>query len=283
MKSIFTSLEKIWNQNKEKFDMLIYIPHGNIDKNFLKQVRETSKINLDNISDELLFKYMYHEADTWVVEVVESMKKYFLDSDFSIWILKVEIPRWYCDLNRPLNIAFSDIFQNFFWEKIYNEALDEVDKIVEKSDFIFQFHSMNSFNPIEKSKIWADFSENFIKNHIKKVYSGSKRECTILTETDKSEYISNKKFDDIFRKKFKENNIVLEENTAYQFLDFFPCTKITRENKSSFFEIIKWALATEKTKDKIDTNEIIFDQEKIDFFAKILSEIILEYLKTTKK
>ena len=84
-----TILEQIWNTQKHNFDLLIYVPHHSIDKDFIKKVRETSKISLDYVSDDLLYKYMYHEADTWVVEVLESMKKYLEKSEFSIWILKI--------------------------------------------------------------------------------------------------------------------------------------------------------------------------------------------------
>jgi hypothetical protein len=41
---------------------------------------------------------------------------------------------------------------------------------------------MNGFNPVEKSIFNENANSDFFKNHIKKVYSGSKRECTILTE-----------------------------------------------------------------------------------------------------
>ena len=49
-----TILEKIWNTQKQNFDLLIYVPHQSIDKDFIKKVRETSKISLDYVSDDLL-------------------------------------------------------------------------------------------------------------------------------------------------------------------------------------------------------------------------------------
>lgn len=274
----FTNLKIFWNKNKEKIDFLIYVPHGSIDKNFIKKVKETSKVDIKNISDELLYKYLYHEADTWVNEVINFMEKYFLDSEFSIWVLNVKIPRWFCDLNRPLEIAIPEVFRDKSWEDIYKKAEKEIEEVVEKSDFVFHFHSMNWFNPIEKSVFDENISEDFIKNHIEKIYSGSKRECTILTENENFEYLTNKEFDNIFREKFEEKNIVLEENTAYRLLTHFPCTEIILQKKSSFFEITKTAVASENTKNETDTNKIIFDERKLDFFAKVISEIILKYL-----
>lgn len=273
-----TNFKFFWNKNKEIIDFLIYVPHGSIEKNFIKKVRETSKVDLKNISEDMLYKYLYHEADTWVNEVINFMEKYFLDSKFKIWVLNVEIPRWFCDLNRPLEIAIPEVFRDKTWENIYKKAEKEVEEIIKKSNFIFHFHSMNGFNPIEKSVFNENISENFIKNHIEKIYSGSKRECTILTENEKFEYLTNKEFDDIFKEKFKENNITLEENTAYRLLNYFPCTEIILKNKSSFFEITKLSIATEETKNEFDTNKIIFDEKKLEFFAKIFSEIILKYL-----
>ena len=275
-----TILEKIWNTQKQNFDLLIYVPHNSIDKDFIKKVRETSKISLDSVSDDLLYKYMYHEADTWVIEVLESMKKYLEKSEFSIWILKVEIPRGFCDLNRPLELAIPEVFRDKSWDEIYLKAEKEIENVIQKSDFIFHFHSMNGFNPIEKSIFNENANSDFFKNHIEKVYSGSKRECTILTENIDWEYLTEKKFDKIFKEKFAENNLVLEENTAYRLLDHFPCTNIIRKHKSGFFEITKTAIATEKTKNNFDTNKIIFDEKKVEIYWKVLSEILLKYLKT---
>ena len=125
-----TILEKIWNTQKQNFDLLIYVPHHSIDKDFIKKVRETSKISLDYVSDDLLYKYMYHEADTWVVEVLESMKKYLEKSEFSIWILKVEIPRGFCDLNRPLELAIPEVFRDKSWDEIYLKAEKEIENVI---------------------------------------------------------------------------------------------------------------------------------------------------------
>lgn len=279
-----TTLKIYWNQNKENFDMMIYVPHDSRDKNFIKKVRETSKNPIENISDDLLYRYLYHEADSSVTEIISKMEKYFSEEkNFKIWVLRVEIPRWFCDLNRPLYRAIPNAFRDKFWEDLYEETQKEVFEILEKADFVFQFHSMNSFNPIEKAGIDEEISENFLKHHLEKIYSGTKRECTILTEDENWQYLTDKIFDDIFRKKFAENNVPLEENTAYKLLSDYPCTKITKLKKSSFFEVLKWSVATESTKNEIDTNNIIFDEEKLEFFAKILSEIIFEYLEKTKK
>lgn len=63
------------NQQKERFDVLIYAPHPSINRDFIKKVRETSHRNLDHISDETLYSYLYHEADTGVLEIMESVIK----------------------------------------------------------------------------------------------------------------------------------------------------------------------------------------------------------------
>lgn len=278
------SLKTFWNQNKENFDLMIYVPHDNRDKNFIKNVRETSKVDLENISDELLYNYLYHEADTWVSEIISAMEKYFENKkDFKIWILRVEIPRGFCDLNRPLETAIPNSFRDNFWENFYNETQKEVFEILKKADFVFQFHSMNTFNPIEKAWISNEISEIFLNHHLDKIYSWTKRECTILTNDENWNYLTDKIFDEIFKKKFAENNVVLEENTAYKLLSNYPCTEIIKNQKSSFFEVIKWALATEETKNEINSNKIIFDEKKVEFFAKMISEIIFEYLEKTKK
>lgn len=279
-----TTLKIYWNKNKENFDLIIYVPHDNRDKNFIKNVRETSKNDIKNISDDLLFEYLYHEADSWVSEILSAMEKYFLnEKNFKIWVLRVEIPRGFCDLNRPLERAIPNTFRDKYWEDLYEKTQKEVFEILEKADFVFQFHSMNSFNPIEKAGIDEEISENFLTHHLEKIYCWEKRVCTLLTEDENWEYLTNKIFDEIFRKKFEENNIELKDNNAYRLLSDYPCTKIIKNQKSSFFEVIKWSLATKETENEINTNKIIFDEKKVEFFAKILSEIIFEYLEKTKK
>lgn len=275
--------EVIGKKKIENYDAIIYIPHGSLETDFIEKVRETSQINLDAISNEMLYKYLYHEADTGVYEITDEIKKYFQNSDFSIWILKVEIPRGYCDLNRPLDIAVPKVLQHSFWNNIYKEADEEVRKILKKANFVFQFHSMNSFNPIEKSVFDENVSQDFIQNHIEKVYSGSKRECTLLTETNKGEYITERDFDQILRDTFQKYNITLEENTAYRLLDMFPATEIIRSQKSSIFEVTKWSLATDETKNETDSNNIVFDTEKIKLFWKVFYEILEKYLQKTQK
>lgn len=275
--------ESIWKKHPEVYDAIIYVPHSSLNPKYIKKVRETSKVDLSSISDEILYKYLYHEADTGVMEIVAAMKKHFTDSDYSIGILTVDIPRGFCDLNRVPNVATPEVLEDDFWKKIYTEADIEVMEILKQTEFVFQFHSMNSFNPIEKSVFDDTISEDFIRNHIEKVYSGSKRNCTLLTETDKQEYITDKKFDTIVQDNFKKHNIVLEENTAYRLLDLFPATQIIRNKKSSLFEITKGALATEHTKNEFDSNKIIFDTEKIEFFAQLFSEILQQYFYENNK
>ena len=87
-----------------------------------------------------------------------------------------------------------------------------------------------------------------------------------LIETGRVSVVDRTNFDKIFKEKFAENNLVLEENTAYRLVDHFPCTNIIRKHKSGFFEITKTAIATEKTKNNFDTNKIIFDEKKVEIY-----------------
>lgn len=276
--SKYLSFETIGNPKNNHFDAIIFAPHPSIDTNFIQKVRQTSKKNLDNISDEMLSAFLYHEADTGVNEVIDEMKPYLQKSNFSIGILKVEIPRGFCDLNRPLSRAIPEIFRDNSWEQLYTETSKKINIYLQNTDFVFHFHSMNGFSPVAPSNFDENVSEKSLENHIENIYSGKKRECTILTKTEQWEYITDAKFDEIFRKIFAENQITLEENTAYQFLEDYPCTQITKRIPSWFFELTKNSIATDATSHFFNTNAIIFESEKIQKFAKVLSEILISYL-----
>ncbi len=81
--------------------MLIYIPHGSLNRDFISLVRDTSKVPLDTISDELLYQYLYHECDIGTKEIGHKIIPHFQKSPYSFGILTVNIPRGFCDLNRP--------------------------------------------------------------------------------------------------------------------------------------------------------------------------------------
>lgn len=177
-----TSLTRFGNIKKEKIDFLIYIPHISDDKNFLKIIRETANISLDHISDEFLYRYLRHETDTGMREIANTLTKILKNSEFSFAVLAVEIPRGFCDLNRPLERVFPPILDKNFWSKIYQNATEEIEKILSISDFVFHLHSMNNFDSVEQTTFDENISEAKILHHLEKVYTGRKRECAILTE-----------------------------------------------------------------------------------------------------
>lgn len=219
--------------------MLIYAPHPSINHDFIAKVRETSSEDISQIPDEILAKYLYHEADTGVLQVMNFLKNFLENSPYSIGFLWVDIPRGFCDLNRPIELATPTILEDEFWKNIYKQTTIEAEKYFQKSDFIFHFHSMNSFNPIQKKNFDECVKEGNLEYIYEKMYSGTPRKNTILTENTNGEYLTNKDFDEIFKKNFQKNNENLEENTAYRFVENYPCTEIVRSRPSAFFELTK--------------------------------------------
>lgn len=276
--SPYLIFEKFWNTEKSHLDFLIYAPHPSTNRDFIAKVRETVKVDISHISDEMLAKYLYHEADIGVIETMNFVKKFLANSPYSLGFLWVDIPRGFCDLNRPIELATPKILENNFWENIYTEVISDVEKIFKNADFIFQFHSMNSYNPMEK-KNFDECIQNWNLEYIyERMYNGNLRNYNILTKDVEGKYLTNADFDNIFRKIFVQKNFVLDENVAYQFYENYPHNIIAKNYPSGFFELIKWSIATDETANSIDTNNIIFDEKKLEKMWKILSEIIMEYL-----
>lgn len=167
----FTQFTRFGNTSKSRIDFLIYAPHPSINQNYISHVRTTSSQDLSHISDEIFSQFLFHEADTGVMEVTQALMKYFQDSPYSFAFLFVDIPRAFCDLNRPIELATPKILKHIFWENIYKQATQEIEKIFAQSDFIFQFHSMNSFNPIFKKSFDEAISENNLESIYKQMYS----------------------------------------------------------------------------------------------------------------
>ena len=89
-------------------------------------IRETSKKDISSISDDSLRRYIFHEADTGLREVVSVMMQDFIDSEWSIGILDIAVPRAFCDLNRLRNRACPPILEPEKWLEIYDLIQKEV-------------------------------------------------------------------------------------------------------------------------------------------------------------
>lgn len=163
-------------------DFLIYAPHPSTNRDFIAKVRETAQADISHISDEILAKYLYHEADTGVVETMNFVKKFLANSPYSLAFLWIDIPRGFCDLNRPIELATPKNLENNFWKNIYTETISNTEKIFKNSDFIFQFHSMNSYNPTEKKNFDECVLENNTQYIYEKMYGGNLRNYNILTK-----------------------------------------------------------------------------------------------------
>lgn len=261
-----------------RIDFLIFLPHSSTDSSWMQFARSTFMISRDDIVDTIISDYLYHEADIGMREVAFSCMENLPHIPFSIGILEVNIPRWLCDMNRPFERAMPPILDKEQWKDIYNQASDVVFGIIDRSEFCLQLHSMCSFDPVKKLCFDSDVSVFQIKDFLSYGYSWKPRNCNLLTQDIHRNQVSNIDFDSIITCCFQEKNTTLDSDIAYQLLPDYPATKIMDIIPSSLLEITKWSLATESTTDSINTNDIIFDPEKIIFFGKLIAESIKKFL-----
>lgn len=279
MKKILTTLHRYGKKTgDDTIDFLIYLPHSSLDTDWLSFARSTFQIPRDDISDALLGSYMYHEADIGMSEVTQSCMASLVDIDFSIGILEVNIPRSLCDLNRPLELAVPPIMNTEKWGNIYSDATIEISEVLSRSKFCLQLHSMCSYDRIQSFQFDSSVSVSQIYDFVSSGYAGNKRECTILTSDTNGNHKSNHTYDELLTRSFNRDNISIGKNTAYQLIWDYPATKIMETIPSSFLEITKWSLANTDTSDMIDTNQIIFDADKISIFGNILARSIEQFL-----
>jgi hypothetical protein len=265
---------KTWDNT---IDFLIYIPHSSVDTDWISFARSTFQWARDDISDVLLGSYIYHEADIGMHEVALSCVKSLGDTTFSVGILEVDIPRALCDMNRPFWRAIPPIMNGELWRQIYDDATSEISAVLSQSRFCLQLHSMCSYDCILPLRLDTGTSVAEIQTFLSTGYSGKARECTLLTSDTQGNYKSNHDYDTLLIQSFEQANIPLELNTAYQLMSDYPATAIMENMPSSLLEITKWALATSNTSHIIDTNSILFDPQKIDFFGEMLARSIWFY------
>ena len=96
---------------------------------------------------------MVHASDIGTREVAYECIEAFADSDYTIGILDVCIPRAYCDMNRPRDKAILGTLDSDFWLPLYDRAQQEIEDSISRSRFCFQLHSMNNFDPLYDWKI----------------------------------------------------------------------------------------------------------------------------------
>jgi hypothetical protein len=211
-------------------------------------------------------------------EVARDTLTYFDESKWSIGLLDVRVPRAFCDMNRPRDRAISPILSREKWLPIYDSIESYIDTLLPRVDFVFQLHSMNNFDPILPWRITENLNNESFDYYLEHVYAGRRRECTLLTQTDSGDYLSERRFDELLREAFQTRGIALEENTAYKLDGQHPCDAIMQRVPSSFLEIRKGSLATSETMDMLNTSKTLFDPAKIELFGSILADVIIHYL-----
>lgn len=81
--------------------------------------------------------------------------------------------------------------------------------------------------------------EQDIEYFLTSIYSGTNRECNILTRTPDDRELTCREFDTILSHYFSKQQIALLRDVSYRLLDDRPSTDITKFLPSSFLEITK--------------------------------------------
>lgn len=266
-------------------DILILLPHAWEDLQWIDFVRSSFLWGYD-IPDPILSRYISHEADRGSREVAFSAIDRFFshpeNADFRISIFEVHIPRWFCDLNRPWELACSRVVDSTFWKSYFDDAYNELYSLLENTKFCFQLHTMASYEMISSWELDLSKDEQDIEYFLTSIYSGTNRECNILTRTPDDRELTCREFDTILSHYFSKQQIALLRDVSYRLLDDRPSTDITKFLPSSFLEITKWSLATDETRGYIDTSQIILSTERINLYGEIIAESFQEYLSQSK-
>lgn len=275
------TLHTFWNTNQVYSDILIFLPHSADDCGMIDFIRSSFVWGYD-ISNPILSRYIQHEADRWSREVAFSaIDRFFSDpsnADFKISIFEVHIPRGFCDLNRPWELACPSVVDNTYWKQYYDTIVDTVFTVLQSAKFCLQLHTMASYEMISSWELDRSKDEKDIEYFLTSIYSGACRECNILTRTPDERELTCSEFDTILSHSFSKQQITLLRDISYRLIENRPSTDITKFLPSSFLEITKWSLATDETKESYDTSKIILSPTKVRLYGDILADSFQEYL-----
>lgn len=87
-------------------------------------------------------------------------------------MLAVEIPRGFCDLNRPRDRAVFPLLDTKKWLSLYDQVMTEMAPIFASSRSVLHLHSMNNYNAENPVIFDANITESTIRAHLEKVYTG---------------------------------------------------------------------------------------------------------------
>lgn len=87
-------------------------------------------------------------------------------------MLAVEIPRGFCDLNRPRDRAVFPLLDTEKWLSLYDCVSAEIAPIISSARCVLHLHSMNNYNAENPVVFDASITESTIRAHLEKVYTG---------------------------------------------------------------------------------------------------------------
>ncbi len=164
-------------------DILLYVPHDGVSIDFL----EEAYISLikENFSQELLFRYMLHEADRGALEIARSTESYLrlLSPDIQVDVRTVEIPRAFCDLNRPWERSVPPALAAEVYKERYTVQIegDRRTHLVSKKSI--HIHTMCGYSPIYTWNFTPETTEHELEKFLTTCYSGRERHIDLLTHT----------------------------------------------------------------------------------------------------
>ncbi len=165
-------------------DLLIYVPHGETNSESLNVVA-TAFQGKNHISQELLLRYMIHEADIGAPELARACRRSLahLSPELRVEILEVPLPRAWCDLNRPWDRAVPSILGPKLFREHYDREIARGYEFHRRASRTLQLHTMCGRSPIKSWSLTPETTETELREFLETVYNGDNRHIDILTHT----------------------------------------------------------------------------------------------------
>jgi hypothetical protein len=176
-------LELLFLDSYCMIDLLLYVPHAEVSESFIEEAYQS--LVSKNISRELLYRYMLHEADRGAIEIAYATRDELLlcTPNLSIQIIAVPIPRAFCDLNRPWERAVPLAFDSDTYQSRYIAQVKSDREAHMRAKRAIHIHTMCGWSPVGNWIFTPETTESELRVFLESQYSGNARNIDILTHT----------------------------------------------------------------------------------------------------
>lgn len=270
-----TTLTAFGNTSKNRADILILLLHAGDEQAYLDQAHS----EVPHIDKNILEAYMLHEADRGTREVGHLTAEFLVhhDPNMRCDVLEILAPRSFLDPNRPKHLSTPEFLPVTYWQSLYDEILESIMTSCDRADYILQLHSMCGYDPVFPSlHKQKDITNEALQHFLDHCYSGRERHWDVVDSTTDGVMHAYEPWIESSQRVFGHAHIPLKNNHTYQLIDDYPGTIIMKAHRSILIEIPKTWIATDDTREMIDTSKVILDPKKLTQAAELLALSFLE-------